>query len=134
MVYRVDSMLPKNLSHQHHKSFPSSNKRLQINLLLSVSSIRPLHCKPSFDNLSIKNIYHINLPRTEKLIPTMHAQAIMGRGGYNKSGRGGYNRFPSTSDVKSSGVCRPSNPYSMGIRSSRSNDDGRGGYNSTRRD
>lgn len=57
----------------------------------------------------------------------MHAQAIMGRGGYNKAGRGGYNRYPS-SDIKSSGVSRPSNPSTL-IRSARSNDDGRGGYN-----
>lgn len=62
----------------------------------------------------------------------MYAQAIMGRGGYNKSasaGRGGYNRFESTSDVKSSGISRPSSPSTMAIRSSRSDDDGRGGYN-----
>lgn len=63
----------------------------------------------------------------------MHAQAIMGRGGYNKSGRGGYNRLSSGSDIKSSGISRPSSPSTMGIRSAKKGDEekdqGRGGYN-----
>ncbi|KAI5245832.1 hypothetical protein E4T47_07835 [Aureobasidium subglaciale] len=55
-------------------------------------------------------------------------QAIMDRGGYNRSstpslGRGGYNR-----DVKISGISRPSNPSSLTVRSARTHD-GRGGYN-----
>ncbi|CAD0113120.1 unnamed protein product [Aureobasidium uvarum] len=59
----------------------------------------------------------------------MYAQAIMGRGGYNRTssptlGRGGYNR-----DVKASGISRPSNPSSLTVRSARAADDGRGGYN-----
>jgi hypothetical protein len=59
----------------------------------------------------------------------MQAQAIMGRGGYNRIsfpslGRGGYNR-----DVKTSGISRPSNPSSLTVRSARAVDDGRGGYN-----
>ncbi|KAI5207618.1 hypothetical protein E4T42_08881 [Aureobasidium subglaciale] len=60
--------------------------------------------------------------------PIMQIQAIMGRGGYNRSstpslGRGGYNR-----DVKTSGISRPSNPSSLTVRSARTYD-GRGGYN-----
>ncbi|KAI5210461.1 hypothetical protein E4T39_00265 [Aureobasidium subglaciale] len=58
----------------------------------------------------------------------MQTQAIMGRGGYNRSstpslGRGGYNR-----DVRASGISRPSNPSSLIVRSARTYD-GRGGYN-----
>lgn len=58
----------------------------------------------------------------------MQNQALMGRGGYNRTaspllGRGGYNR-----DIKTSGISRPSNPSSLIVRSARVADDGRGGY------
>lgn len=60
----------------------------------------------------------------------MQTRAALGRGGYNPNslpllGRGGYNR-----DIKTSGISRPTNPSSLGVRSARCvADDGRGGYN-----
>jgi hypothetical protein len=84
-------------------------------------------CSPS--------LYHRHLNKSKtpfssnNLIINMQTQAIMGRGGYNRTssptlGRGGYNR-----DVKNSGISRPSNPSSLTVRSARATDDGRGGYN-----
>ncbi|KEQ65063.1 uncharacterized protein M437DRAFT_43012 [Aureobasidium melanogenum CBS 110374] len=60
----------------------------------------------------------------------MQTLTTLGRGGYNRNfppvlGRGGYNR-----DIKTSGISRPTNPSSLGVRSARYvADDGRGGYN-----
>jgi hypothetical protein len=85
--------------------------------------------------VSQNSLYHQHLNKTKtpfsnnNITINMQTQAIMGRGGYNRIsslalGRGGYNR-----DVKTSGISRPSNPSSLTVRSARTTDDGRGGYN-----
>ncbi|KAI4718984.1 hypothetical protein E4T48_04793 [Aureobasidium sp. EXF-10727] len=102
--------------------------RTELRLWLLVPQVAYLFCLRTLRLQLHQHIIKTLLP-LNNIIINMHAQAPMGRGGYNRTsslalGRGGYNR-----DVKASGISRPSNPSSLTVRSARATDDGRGGYN-----
>ncbi|CAD0091805.1 unnamed protein product [Aureobasidium mustum] len=125
------------------KKWPTMKKMLtahiQRDIKINTSSLNLYH-KSNLTTLSPSS-QDIELPSSNQLFnnqllfsqppppPKMQTQALMGRGGYNRTspilGRGGYNR-----DIKTSGISRPSNPSSLVVRSARvAADDGRGGYN-----
>lgn len=136
------------LCHHHYYDHMQTSERHRDQYTIIILSIstnhQPLHFNLCLHHLKTTNLnLHLVFVSTTPSIfekptsdrpfstppTTMQTPTTLGRGGYNRNspflGRGGYDR-----DIKTSGISRPTNPSSLGVRSARCvADDGRGGYN-----